>query len=187
MANVEGGANPLEILAQEKWAEHVDNVLEASGGLIDPADVPMHELVALGFIVDDDGGVVWYPLVNSAALRSNMSDGRGEFMVDGMELERVLRLATGDQVLQDAVLAADGVVAAIDVLPRVLWHTHVNTVEPSAEDMAEFPEWLAQLGMVYHIPSGTTTVYNATGVLSKSAAIIPNNPAAAEPLATTQD
>lgn len=118
--------------------------------------VEMHEMVALGFVQSSrdvlrgEPEVVWYELTNVAEPNA---DGRGEFFVDGEELRRVMLQAD-----------AEGHFGC----PVVLWHTHIGTASPSAEDIAEFPEWLAQVGIVYHVPSGKSTTYNAAGIISNS-------------------
>jgi len=135
----------------------------ARAAWIASVDAPgeMQELVALGFIQADD--VVWYQLENVAEPNP---DGRGEFFVDGSEVA---------QCMNRAYMELDGAWDGI-----VLWHTHTATVSPSAEDIAEFPEWLAQVGMVYHVPSGRSTLYNSAGVISNSHGAVP-------PLATVSD
>lgn len=115
------------------------------------------EFVALGFAVDEGfemdrtgGSEVWYELTNLAAPNS---EGRGEFLVEGPELECVMQIAMHE---------------GLGNTVRMLWHTHTETIAPSAEDIAEFPAWLVHYGMVYHVPSGTTTLYNSAGVISTS-------------------
>jgi hypothetical protein len=123
------------------------------------------ELVALGFVVDetDDGSeVVWYELPNTADVLVADAEARGEFYVEGLALEVAMKAASAEGLGRCA---------------RVLWHTHTATASPSAEDISEFPAWLADIGMVYHVPSGTTTLYNSAGVIS-------NSDSAVRPLAT---
>lgn len=133
----------LELAAQDEWSI---------------AGVSAQEFVALGFIVDvpdvpigshlnaEDVSVVWFQLCNSAST--------GEFLVEGDELLRVLNAARE----RDDVKAS--------TYGRVLWHSHYIAVEPSDVDIRDFPGWLADYGMVYHAPTGTTTVYNGDGVIS---------------------
>jgi hypothetical protein len=88
-----------------------------------------------------------------ATLPDGSLDTRGEFFVDGEAIQRALQVAKLEGHELDA---------------RVLWHTHVATTEPSAEDIAEFPSWLAHVGMVYHVPSDTITLYNESGIISST-------------------
>lgn len=106
------------------------------------------EFVALGFEIDDGAdSIVWYPLTNVA--------GVGEFRVEEDEVKGVL-MAFSDSP-ENALL-----------MSIVLWHSHYITVEPSAADVEHFPEWV-NTGMVFHAPSGTTTLYNAAGIIRISA------------------
>ena len=104
--------------------------------------VNARELVALGFMLTDES-VVWYPLTNAA--------GVGEFLVEDDEVRAVLE-----------EFATTALYPMFDQI--VLWHSHYITVEPSDADIAHFPEWLST-GMVFHAPSGTTTLYNAAGII----------------------
>lgn len=125
---------------------------------------PPKELVALG--IEDGDAYVWFELSNSA---EENPDGRGEFFVDGMDLYEVLVSAASDLGhLQTGMQDRQCVDAMLRERVVVLWHTHTATVEPSREDIAEFPTWLADYGMVYHVPSGTTTVYNNSGMISST-------------------
>ena len=100
------------------------------------------EFVALGFTLTDES-VVWYPLTNTA--------GVGEFLVEDDEVRAVLREFHNTPEM--------------DLLTSiVLWHSHYLDVEPSSADIAHFPEWLST-GMVFHAPSGKTTLYNAAGII----------------------
>lgn len=115
------------------------------------------EFVALGFITDvspegELGDVVWFQLNNCA--------GSGEFLVEGDEILRVLGVA-----MQDGRVG--GTEGGVN-MPRVLWHSHYLAVEPSDADVQEFPGWLVDVGMVYHAPSGQTTLYNHSGVISST-------------------
>lgn len=47
-----------------------------------------------------------------------------------------------------------------------LWHSHYNTVEPSEQDIAEFPFRLCDQGNVYHAPTGSNTRYSNVGIIS---------------------
>lgn len=118
----------------------------------------MVEQVAL--IVD---GTWWYALENVA---EQNPDGRGEFFVEGETILQVMNV----------ILMEHG-----EERTRVLWHTHVNTIEPSQEDIDEFPEWLADAGAIYHVPTGTTTLYNQSGIIS------PVNSVETGTLATSED
>jgi hypothetical protein len=133
---------PLEDKALKAWIAEGDS---------------MREMVALGFMTENlaQNTTTWFELPNVAEAQVNSDDGvadtRGEFFVDGEAIQRVLEIAQAQ---------------GLDGLTRVLWHTHVNTQEPSAEDIAEFPEWLAHVGMIYHVPTNTVTLYNESGVIS---------------------
>jgi hypothetical protein len=117
----------------------------------------MVERVALGFITEANEefglkeAITWYELPNVADPDVAVEEGRGEFFVDGEAIQRVLTVAQ---------------LEGHEAETRVLWHTHVNTPEPSAEDIAEFPDWLAHIGMVYHVPSDKVTLYNQSGIIS---------------------
>lgn len=143
----------IEATARRAWIEQGPNMIEH---------------VALGFMSEGlaQNYTVWYPLPNTADPTVAEGDGRGEFLVDGEAIQRVL-----------AVAQMEGHSA----LTRVLWHTHINTVEPSAEDIAEFPSWLAHVGMVYHVPSDKLTLYNESGIIS------PLNAASPSTLATPKE
>jgi hypothetical protein len=52
------------------------------------------------------------------------------------------------------------------LLSKTLWHSHSGSIEPSRTDIAEFPEWLADVGIVYHAPTGTSTAYGVSGIIS---------------------
>ena len=104
------------------------------------------EIVALGFEDHDEGGldtIVWYELDNVA--------GIGEFLIEPDSIERVLALAQRELVPEDAT--------------RYLWHSHYLDPMPSHADYANFPLWLVEAGIVFHAPSGTTTVYNNAGII----------------------
>ena len=113
----------------------------------------MRERVALGFQKEGlaDNATTWYELPNTADPAVADEEQRGEFFVEGSAIQRVLAVADMEGHREEL---------------RILWHTHVNTVEPSEEDIAEFPEWLAHYGMVYHVPTDTVTVYNQSGIIS---------------------
>ena len=99
------------------------------------------EFVALGFEDPIDECMTWFPLTNVA--------GPGEFYVEPEEVVAVLRAAESSLDPASA---------------RYLWHSHYITVEPSAADVEHFPDWV-DAGMVFHAPSGTTTLYNAAGII----------------------
>lgn len=111
-----------------------------------------YEIVYLGFMIGDD--VIWYELENVA--------GVGEFLVEDEDVRRVLRAAEANPDI-----GRDGGVLTGAPVPIVLWHSHYINVEPSAADVENFPEWV-DAGMVYHAPSGTTTLYNHSGVISST-------------------
>lgn len=127
---------------------------------------PPKELVALG--IEDGDEYVWFEMEN-VAYAASRGDGRGEFLVEGPEIMRVC-IAAAEQL--GYLRLGQDVRARVDAMLRervvVIWHTHTATVEPSREDIDEFPEWLADAGMVYHVPSNTTTVYNKSGVISST-------------------
>ncbi|QLF84485.1 hypothetical protein SEA_RIE18_3 [Microbacterium phage Rie18] len=105
------------------------------------------EFVALGFEIDDGAdSIVWYPLTNVADI--------GEFRVEADEVKGVLQAFQNSP--ENALL-----------MSIVLWHSHYITVEPSAADVEHFPEWV-NTGMVFHAPSGRTTLYNAAGIIPVS-------------------
>lgn len=122
-----------------------------------------HEKVAVGFLHGEVES--WYALPNQAvAVGDPGSDGRGEFFVDGHDLGHAFQMHAEEH----AGLAVDGAdgshgVARCDLI--VLWHTHHNTVEPSPEDIAEFRGDIFDVGIVWHVPSGTTTLYSSDGIL----------------------
>jgi hypothetical protein len=137
----------METLEKRARQEYSDLCLQL--GTYEDANASMRELVALGFLTGTD--VLWYELENTA---ERNPDGRGEFYVDGMAVSAVMN---------QAFMQLGGVWDSV-----VLWHTHVNTVQPSAEDVAEFPDWLADAGAIYHVPTGTTTLYNRGGIIPVS-------------------
>lgn len=134
-------------------------------GIVDKASGAASDLEDMG-----DVGVTWFELENSAEHPS--ADGRGEFFVEGEDIMRVLERASVQ--LGDAQLGGS-FRQPIDALLRervvILWHTHVATTDPSQADIEEFPVWLADYGMVFHVPSQTTTVYNQSGVISSSSTL----------------
>lgn len=99
------------------------------------------EFVALGFEDPIDECVTWFPLTNVA--------GPGEFYVEPEEVVAVLRAAESSLDPASA---------------RYLWHSHYITIEPSAADIEHLPDWV-DAGMVFHAPSGTTTLYNRAGII----------------------
>ncbi|UAJ16094.1 hypothetical protein SEA_TINYMINY_3 [Microbacterium phage TinyMiny] len=131
------------------------------------------ELVALGIAdglgpsdagADTDVSLTWFEMPNTA---EPSADGRGEFFVEGSAIWDTLRAAA--DALGYLRIGAD-TRRCIDamLLERVvvLWHTHTATTDPSQEDIEEFPRWLADYGMVYHVPTDTTTVYSKDGIIS---------------------
>ena len=164
----------LEELATSEFAMwHDDPGKAGTEGMVFP------EYVAIGLVeVDEAEGISWWQLKNTAVANA---DGRGEFYIEPEDLHPVLQ-AIAEHA---GILKLGQVVSrAIDELVRsrvlILWHTHIGTVSPSREDVAEFPGWLVDYGMVYHVPSDTTTLYNSAGVIS-------NNDQPASALATTKE
>lgn len=122
------------------------------------------EYVALGFSMPEEFDLksdtansraeeVWYELHNVAEHSVAVESGRGEFLIEAEELQSVMGVAS-----------AEGLGNAV----RILWHTHTASELPSKEDLAEFPAWLVDYGMIFHVPTGKTTVYNSAGVISNS-------------------
>ena len=103
--------------------------------------VAAREFVAIGFEDPFDETITWFELPNIA--------GAGEFLVEPEPIVAALRAA------RDSLDTA---------CARYLWHSHYITVEPSTADIEHFPDWV-DAGMVFHAPSGTTTLYNAAGIL----------------------
>ncbi len=103
--------------------------------------VNAREFVAIGFEDPFDETITWYELPNQA--------GPGEFLVDAADVIAALRAA------RDSLDPASH---------RYLWHSHYIAVEPSAADVSNFPDWV-DMGVVFHAPSGTTTLYNAAGII----------------------
>lgn len=133
--------------------EHLKADARADVMLWDGTGVPK-ERVALGWAVAHTLGkpirpedCVWVELENVAGAQMR----RGEFYVEPASIEAALHIA---------------VEHGWELAQRVLWHTHVNTDEPSTEDIAEFPVWLCSYGFVYNVHSGHTTLYNNSGMLS---------------------
>lgn len=149
----------LEERARELWANPV--TIQEDGRFVAH---PLKELVAMGVVNPDDQSVMWYELENVA---EENPDGRGEFYVDGMAIFDVLKSAAEDfgylRIGADTRRCVDAMLREQVI---VIWHTHTATTDPSREDIAEFPTWLADYGMVYHVPTGATTVYNQSGVIS---------------------
>ncbi|WMI33099.1 hypothetical protein SEA_RIKSENGUPTA_3 [Microbacterium phage RikSengupta] len=127
------------------------------------------ELVALGIVEpsgreDTEGTVLWFEMPNTAG---PSADGRGEFFVDGTAIWDTLKAAA--DALGYLRIGADTrrcIDAMLIERVVVLWHTHTATTDPSQEDIDEFPRWLADYGMVYHVPTDTTTVYSKDGIIS---------------------
>ncbi|UVF61332.1 hypothetical protein SEA_SPARCETUS_3 [Microbacterium phage Sparcetus] len=124
------------------------------------------ELVALGIEVGIEGAgeMLWFEMPNTA---TPSADGRGEFFVEGKAIWDTLRAAA--DALGYLRIGADTrrcIDAMLIERVVVLWHTHTATTDPSQEDIDEFPRWLADYGMVYHVPTDTTTVYSKDGIIS---------------------
>lgn len=163
-------------LEERANAEYWD--LEDNAGSV---RIPMKELVALGIVEpsdreDKEPTVVWFEMPNKA--EHPREDGRGEFFVEGSDIWDTLVQAA--EQLGYMVLGA-WKRSCIDAMLKervvILWHTHLATTDPSQADIEEFPVWLADYGMVFHVPSGATTVYNQSGVISstKSAVLLPES------------
>lgn len=118
--------------------------------------VNAREFVALGFEDPIDEYITWYELPNAAS--ASASGGVGEFYVE-------------PEVVRETLL-----VAQTEVDPscmRLIWHSHYVAQSPSDADFALMRnnDWL-DYGMVYHAPSGQTTVYNAAGIIRISEPIV---------------
>jgi len=48
--------------------------------------------------------------------------------------------------------------------PAMLWHTHFGGVEPSVLDIEAFPNWLVEVGVIHHVPTGNLAYYDQDGV-----------------------
>lgn len=141
----------LERKAEEEFSEHGAEMAEVVGiGFISDSGVAGSVSDVEGVADAEAEGLldVWYELENEA--------GPGEFYVSAETLAAVFAQAVADGV-------ADR--------PRVLWHSHVNTVEPSQDDILEFPIGIVQAGLVYHIPTQTTVAYNEQGMILQDAGI----------------
>jgi hypothetical protein len=117
--------------------------------------VRAYEIVYLGFVCDsglETEYIVWYELENVA--------GVGEFLVEDEDVRRVLNAAQANPDI-----GRDGGVLTGAHVPIVLWHSHYINEGPSTADVDNYPEWV-DVGMVYHAPSGKTTLYNHSGVIS---------------------
>lgn len=110
--------------------------------------VAAREFVAIGFEDPFDETITWFELPNVA--------GAGEFLVEPEPVIAALRAA------RDSLDTA---------CARYLWHSHYIAVEPSAADVSNFPDWV-DAGMVFHAPSGTTTLYNAAGIIGQEPILI---------------
>lgn len=64
--------------------------------------------------------------------------------------------------------------------PVMLWHTHMGSIEPSILDIEAFPTWLVETGCVHHIPTGTLTYYDDSGVRLSTSALLPDTLATQE-------
>lgn len=110
------------------------------------------EYVALGFMHPDgvSDSVMWFPLPNIAPT--------GEFYVEAEEVAKVLS-AAAEQGLDASRCGV------------VLWHSHYIAVEPSEADLSNLPEWV-DVGIVFHAPTETSTLYNKGGVINSNEAIL---------------
>ena len=105
--------------------------------------VNAREFVALGFQDPVDEFITWYELPNVA--------GVGEFYVEPDVVREILMIAQ----------------AEVDPsCMRLIWHSHYVALHPSEPDFAlmRSNDWL-DYGMVYHAPTGKTTLYNAADIL----------------------
>ena len=105
--------------------------------------VNAREFVALGFQDPIDDCITWYELPNVADV--------GEFYVEPDAVREILMIAQ----------------AEVDPsCMRLIWHSHYVALHPSDPDFAlmRSNDWL-DYGMVFHAPSGTTTLYNAAGII----------------------
>lgn len=168
----------LEKKAREDWERSVSTVVGtvhepvtvefAAGVVAGAVNVGvLPEYVAIGIVEEED--VVWWELPNTADPSVASSEGRGEFYVADWDLYAVLKAMASERgYLKLGEVESTAIDRMLRAETLVLWHSHVNTVEPSAEDIAEFPAWLADAGMVYHAPTQTTTLYNGAGIISHS-------------------
>ena len=124
----------------------------------------MQELVALSFIegsgsvmesleLSEGGSDAGYPLADSTVMYElvNRRVDAGAFDVAATEVHGVLERVS--------------MVPELNRASRILWHTHTKLEGPSQYDIDEFP-WFVQLGMIFHVPSGLTTLYNGAGIIS---------------------
>lgn len=91
----------------------------------------------------------------------NTSPDAMRFEVSGIEVQEVL--------MDVADLIED---TGWELSRKVLWHSHNHSEEPSARDIAYFPKYLFDEGIVYHTPTMASSRYNGTGVLSASSASV---------------
>ena len=97
------------------------------------------EVVGLGF--PKRSGLDWVQLENIA------TDGTHKFAIDGIAVQNAIGL--------------------MKVAPHVLWHSHSGELTgPSETDVEFFPTWLVGIGCVFHVPTGLTTLYDETGLIS---------------------
>lgn len=112
------------------------------------AAVEGREVVAIGFLFPWSRDYVFAQLENVA------ERGRA-FAVTSEELFRVVQ-----QVRDSYGIAESRAVSSV-----ALWHSHPVTNGASDVDIREFPEW-ADVGIVYHTPTRTSSRYNRDGLLS---------------------
>jgi len=94
-------------------------------------------------------GDVWFRLDNQ--LMHDGSSGMGSGGVGAFEVS--------DADVRGALMSLRDIEdVSVEAQPIVLWHSHVNTVEPSEHDVEHLPEW-CMYGLVFHVPSRTTTKY----------------------------
>lgn len=122
----------------------------------------------------DLGAFSWVQLTNTLNVSSAGGNAGNEFMVSGDEVRFVLRRVEAYLVGQmdlsrpenKGYIDGDLYKGKAPVVEFVLWHSHYNNVEPSGRDAQIFPKWLANVGVVYHAPTQTSTRYNGGGIIS---------------------
>lgn len=97
------------------------------------------EVVAIGLEEQDS----WIQLPNIAQ--------PGKFMVAGEDVKDSM-LAFVEQY-------------GVGRLECSVWHCHYHNAEPSRADLDNVPGW-AKRGLLFHTPTGTTSAYTRSGVLS---------------------
>lgn len=108
------------------------------------AGMGRREVVGLLMEVNVGGGnVITGTLLNNVA-----PAGTAQFRIAGDEVHGVF------QQLKNQ---------GAEVNEIVLWHSHHGpSGEPSRHDVDNFPEWLCKRALVYHVPAGTSRVYDGS-------------------------